>query len=73
MTETVYTAKSFSNYFQVDTNTIVVTVFHLIMNPTEFRWVNPLMAIGNYSYQFLICCPRDCVSRTANVEGTARH
>ena len=25
--------------------------------------VNPLMAIGNYSYQFLICCPRDCVSR----------
>ena len=21
------------------------------------------MAIGNYSYQFLICCPRDCVSR----------
>ena len=28
--------------------------------------INPLMAIGNYSYQFLICCPRDCVSRTAN-------
>ena len=24
---------------------------------------NPLMAIGNNSYQFLICCPRDCVSR----------
>ena len=24
---------------------------------------NPLMAIGIYSYQFLICCPRDCVSR----------
>ena len=26
-------------------------------------YLNPLMAIGNYSYQFLICCPRDCVSR----------
>ena len=25
--------------------------------------INPLMAIGNYSYQFLICCPRYCVSR----------
>ena len=21
------------------------------------------MPVGNYSYQFLICCPRDCVSR----------
>ena len=21
------------------------------------------MPIGNYSYQFFICCPRDCVSR----------
>ena len=28
--------------------------------------LTPLMAIGNYSYQFLICCPRDAVSRTAN-------
>ena len=28
--------------------------------------INPLMAIGNNSYQFLICCPRDAVSRTAN-------
>ena len=25
--------------------------------------VNPLMPVGNYSYQFFICCPRDCVSR----------
>ena len=25
--------------------------------------LNPLMAVGNNSYQFLICCPRDCVSR----------
>ena len=33
---------------------------------------NPLMAIGNYSCQFNICCPRDCVSRTANVERTGR-
>ena len=24
---------------------------------------NPLMAIGNNSCQFNICCPRDCVSR----------
>ena len=24
---------------------------------------NPLMPVGNYSYQFFICCPRDCVSR----------
>ena len=24
---------------------------------------NPLMAIGNYSCQLNICCPRDCVSR----------
>ena len=23
----------------------------------------PLMPVGNYSYQFFICCPRDCVSR----------
>ena len=21
------------------------------------------MPVGNYSYQFFICCPRDCVSR----------
>ena len=35
--------------------------------------VNPLMPVGNYSYQFFICCPRDAVSRTANVEGTAWH
>ena len=27
---------------------------------------NPLMPVGNYSYQFFICCPRDAVSRTAN-------
>ena len=39
----------------------------------QLRKLNPLMAIGNYSCQFNICCPRDCVSRTANVEGTARH
>ena len=25
--------------------------------------INPLMPVGNYSYQFFICCPRDCVSR----------
>ena len=25
--------------------------------------LNPLMLVGNYSYQFFICCPRDCVSR----------
>ena len=25
--------------------------------------LNPLMPGGNYSYQFFICCPRDCVSR----------
>ena len=23
----------------------------------------PLMPVGNYSYQFFICCPRDCVSQ----------
>ena len=34
---------------------------------------NPLMLVGNCSYQFFLCCPRDCVSRTANVEGNARH
>ena len=34
---------------------------------------NPLMPVGNYSCQFFICCPRDCVSRTANVEHTVRH
>ena len=28
-----------------------------------FYSVNPLMPVGNYSYQFFICCPRDCVSR----------
>ena len=31
--------------------------------------INPLMPSGSIN----ICCPRDCVSRTANVEGTARH
>ena len=35
--------------------------------------VNPLMPVGNYSYQFFNCCPRDAVSRTANVERTVRH
>ena len=35
--------------------------------------LNPLMPVGNYSYQFFICCPRDAVSRTANVERTVRH
>ena len=38
-----------------------------------FLSINPLMPVGNYSYQFFICCPRDAVSRTANVERTARH
>ena len=41
--------------------------------PVKCGAINPLMPVGNYSYQFFICCPRDCVSRTANVEGTARH
>ena len=31
--------------------------------------VNPLMPSGAFN----ICCPRDAVSRTANVERTARH
>ena len=31
--------------------------------------VNPLMPNGAFN----ICCPKDCVSRTANVERTARH
>ena len=31
--------------------------------------VNPLMPNGAFN----ICCPRDCVSRTANVERTVRH
>ena len=35
--------------------------------PLSYRFrmhhVNPLMPVGNYSYQFFICCPRDCVSR----------
>ena len=31
--------------------------------------INPLMPSGVFN----ICCPRDCVSRTANVEHTARH
>jgi len=30
---------------------------------------NPLMPNGAFN----ICCPRDCVSRTANVERTVRH
>ena len=30
---------------------------------------NPLMPVGNYSYQFFICCPRDAVSR--HNEGTS--
>ena len=31
-----------------------------------YQWniiFNPLMPVGNYSYQFFICCPRDWVSR----------
>ena len=35
--------------------------------------LNPLMPVGSYIYQFFICCPRDAVSRTANVERTVRH
>ena len=31
--------------------------------------VNPLMPSGAFN----ICCPRDCVSRTANVERTGWH
>ena len=31
--------------------------------------LNPLMTNGAFN----ICCPRDCVSRTANVERTVRH
>ena len=32
----------------------------------HYEWTkqyNPLIPVGNYSYQFFICCPRDCVSR----------
>ena len=44
------------------------------MNPVLRMYnINPLMPVGNYSYQFFICCPRDAVSRTANVERTVRH
>ena len=31
--------KYFYDYSQIERNTIVVTVFHLIMNPRESRWV----------------------------------
>ena len=37
--------------------------------PTSGADVNPLMPTGAFN----ICCPRDCVSRTANVESTGRH
>ena len=30
---------------------------------SKYKYLNPLMPVGNYSYQFFICCPRDCVSR----------
>ena len=30
----------------------------LILSYTNMATFNPLMAIGNNSYQFLICCPR---------------
>ena len=48
------------------------------LNPVQFlqlrlsrAWsrINPLMPNGKFN----ICCPRDAVSRTANVEHTARH
>ena len=39
----------------------------------SFALFNPLMLVGNYSYQFFICCPRDAVSRTANVDRTVRY
>ena len=32
-------------------------------------FIHPLMPTGAFN----ICCPRDCVSRTANVERTVRH
>ena len=30
----------FSNSFQIEKNTIAVTVFLLIMNETKFRWIH---------------------------------
>ena len=33
------------------------------------RPINPFMPTGAFN----ICCPRDAVSRTANVESTGRH
>ena len=35
----LFSEKSFSDSFQIERNTIVVTVFHLIVNPTEVRLV----------------------------------
>ena len=36
----MFSEECFSNSFQIERNTIVVTVFLLFMNPTEFRLVH---------------------------------
>ena len=33
------------------------------MHTKQVYNLGALMPVGNYSYQFFICCPRDCVSR----------
>ena len=55
-------------------DTAIFSVVETRFNSNYINLVNiPLMPVGNYSYQFFICCPRDAVSRTANVERTVRH
>ena len=67
----------------------IIFIYHLICGPSpppllitmqcmysgarDQPCFNPLMPVGIYSYQFLIFCPRDAVSRTANVERTGWH
>ena len=46
----VHSNKYFSDYFQIERNTIVVTVIHLIINPTEFRWVHSQKENRHYDH-----------------------
>ena len=41
---------SFSDYLQIERNMIVVTVFILIMNPTEFRLVHNQKENSHYDH-----------------------
>ena len=47
---------------KIDRNTLLIKAHFFFYFAGKISYINPLMPSGSFN----ICCPRDCVSRTAN-------